>query len=283
MPLLTKRSRRAFSLLEILIATAIFTMILVAAVGIFTSTTASTSTSGQLRLNIQTGRFIFESLAREVRLSRGLVMADQDATAKNRFIIPPFHIIKEGTRVVGIAIFQVEKTSFTSAGDPEYSVTCRVYSTYDTDRLAVWTYRSSRPMTADNIRQNIPLEQCRPVEPLYGPVDTPVDVSGFGPAEYWQNVVGPSDLLPQRTKLGQFKIVNWHDYSSADNPLLLGSPDDLKVQPFIQLQLSVLTINKLTVGQTGKEARTTLRSNIVPRDFSSKYEVAQVGVRGVGQ
>lgn len=264
------RKRNGFSLLEILIATAIFMVILVAAVGIFSNTTASSSTASQLRLNVQTGRFIFETMAREVRLSRGLVLNENTVPARPRFVVPPFRVVMDGTKPVGIAVFQVERNGTdTATSEPLYKVTCRAYGARST-QFSVWVYRSAQNMTATAIRGAITLETCRPQTSLGAAAAAPV-----GPS-YWQStVVTPSDLLPEKTTLGEFKILNWRDY-----PV---SPDDLIVQPFVQLQFSVLNINQLASGQTGEKARTTLRSMIVPRDFSAKYEVAQQGVKGVGQ
>ena len=58
--------------------------------------------------------------------------------------------------------------------------------------------------------------------------------------------------------------------------------DSLLIQPFIELDLTIKKEKYNRDKDDSKKLKTTLRTLIVPRNFSSPLEVTQPGVQGSG-
>lgn len=262
-----RRSRQAFTLLEILIATGIFMTVMVVGVGVFTNTIAGSSASEQLRITAQSSRVIFESLIRDIRAGHGLVFVDQ--AGRRSTILPPFDCETCGTPNLPpiIRVYQTEKIGVNPAGQNLYIVTRKSYtvtgSSQNRDlRISLATDTSGRGyasgLTAEQIKDFV-------VAP---------------PSDFWQSVnpdPDPSkriiDLLPSGQRLDAFDVINYQEYES--------DPDNQKVKPFLQLRLRVANRRFDSVTRDGRQVKTTLQTTIVPRDFTSPYEVAQQGIQGV--
>jgi prepilin-type N-terminal cleavage/methylation domain-containing protein len=114
--------RRGFTLIEILVATAIFMTVMVVAVGIFGTTMGSSSTSSQLRQTAQTARYVFESMAREIRSAHGLVI--NQANGGQTMVIKPFDYDAAGKT---IRVNHVNKVRVDDNGKSRYSVVQKLY------------------------------------------------------------------------------------------------------------------------------------------------------------
>lgn len=237
--------KKGFTLIEILIATAIFMTVMVVAIGIFSTTVASSSTSGQLRVTAQSARYIFESMTREIRAAHGLAQPVAGGNGELKLVIKPFEYDAVGRK---LTINQAKKTGVRN-GLATYTVTRKIYSwnlTEGAKKIILSVYQSPADLTIDELAVNTT----------------------------WTRPTGSSDsdFLPKDLALDDFKILN--SYSYPDNP------DQQTSQAFIQLQLTVVSKSATVASRTGLKPQTTLRSMIVPRDFTSPYEVVQQGVQG---
>jgi type II secretory pathway pseudopilin PulG len=253
-----RRSHSGYTLLEILLATAIFMTIIVIATAIFTTTTSSSSASDQLRLASQAARFAFESMTRETRLARGLVVV---ADEKQKMIIPPF-----ATTGNVVTIYQTTNVGRDESGENLYTVSRKVYELED-GKLTVKTENTGETgQSVDAIACGAALTPSCPEEKR-----------GFwrsaDPTKPAENVT----ILPKSLKVADFRVIRAEQYPLLKNDKSL---DDLKVQPFVQLEMIVQNIAYNPASKNDKNLQTTLRSMIVPRDFVSKYEVTQPGQKG---
>ncbi len=246
--------RKGFTLIEILIATAIFMTVLVVAVGIFTSTIAGSSTSEQLRTTSQSARFVFESIIRDVRASHGLVYLGPDS--KRHLVFPPFAVEDLNLTDKQILVYKAERQENPDVnGNNLYVITRNIYRAVP---------------DAKGNRMTLTIQTTDPAG------RTAVDLfAQKSNADIWTTTTTnqqPVDLLPSDLRADAFTVL--HGESYKDNP------DEQKVEPFIQLELTV--VNKRFNLSTRKNGgtRTTLRTTIVPRDFTSPYEVEQSGLQG---
>lgn len=272
------RQKPGFTLLEILVATGIFMVVMVVAVGVFTLTVSGTSTSEQMRLNAQTARFAFESMTRETRLARGLVYT---APGENipRILVPPFEItstvapncITPTSNNAVIRVYQAKEVGLTSTGQALYEINRRVYYRDSADKQLKLTTEQARfgdgtvtSVTAADllafIRANPPRGQ---------------ELSALDNLR-WRSVAAAQSLLSNNLVADQFRLVCGQSY-----PLSGQSTDELQKQPFIQLDLTVLNEKYNANREEEKHIKTTLRTMIVPRSFSGPNEVNQSGVQGV--
>ncbi len=249
-------NRRGFTLLEILIATGIFMTTMVFSIAIFTTTTSGASTSEQLRVNAQTARFVFESMAREIRLSRGLVQVKDETQI---MLIPPFTVTQSVSEPEAITVYHSTRKGSTESGDPTYVITRKTYRAYDED-----------------LDQN--LEQLRIINETSNPDGLTVSEIAAtlqtGDLK-WELTSPDSDpnginLLPRDLFLDKFHVIRYNNY-----PDKLTSIDTLQIQPYVQLELTVLNPRYNANRGTQGKIKTTLRTMIVPRDFVGKYEVVQ--------
>lgn len=233
-----------FTLLEILIATGIFMTVMVVAVGIFSSTISSSSTTSQLRVTAQSARYVFESVARELRSAHGLAKVLPNTGGQQQFIILPFDYDKTRNQLV---INQVQKTGVdTTSSLPLYKNTRKTYT---------WNL-ATNPKT-------ITLK----VEEMSGSF-TVAQIDG-GQAGYVPK--STTNLLPTDIDLVDFQISRIIQYASI--------PEAQSTKPFVSLQMTVA--GKAGTGsQVKTKAQTTLQTTIVPRDFISPYDVVQEGLGG---
>lgn len=248
--------RRGFTLLEILIATGIFMTIMVVAVGIFTGTVSGSSSTVQLRNTAQTARYIFESIARDVRAAHGLARVVPNGIGQQQLIVKPF-IYDETTKV--LTINQVEKMRVNANGKPEYRIIKKVYKpnlTTTPKSLMLEVYQTRLDtLTVDDI---FTISQQ--------PEPTIAQQGSYA----LKNIPAGTSLIPTDYFLENFAVLNSSPYNDQ--------PDLQTVQAFLQLRLTIK-------GKSGDidrlgAAQTTLQTTIVPRDFVGPYEVVQEGVQG---
>lgn len=235
--------RRGFTLIEILVATAIFMTVMVVAVGIFGTTMGSSSTSSQLRNTAQTSRYVFESMAREIRSAHGLVEHKVDPASgavTQEMVIKPFDYDETAKTV---RVNHVKKVRVDDNGQNRYMVTQKLYK---------WT-------------TGLMLE-------IYESEETDMLISEVRSATYKIKNPGGTSLIPDDQVLDKIGVIAWQPY--------VANPDDQEVQPFIRLTLTIANKAGNFARQVNQKAQTTLQTTIVPRDFISQYEVAQTGVGG---
>lgn len=254
--------RRGFTLLEILLAAAIFMTVMVVAVGVFGTTMSSSSTSNQLRTTSQTARYVFESMTREIRASHGLIVAEADG--KQTVVVTPFEysvVQNVGT----LKVYQVEKFLDTSNtnGETKYNITRKIYTlTSGTNPSLTVLVEKAENLTLNQVKGS--------------PTYIAQNANAGGLVGTGTNMI-PDDLqlvdivLPN-TGSQQLRFVGYEN-----------NPDQQKTQPYIQLQLTIGSKFSGFAGQADKRAQTTLRTTIVPRDFASPFEVVQSRLAGGGQ
>lgn len=257
-PITLIKSGAGFTLLEILIATGIFMTVMVIAIAIFTTTTSSSGATEQLRVTSQSARFAFEAITREIRLARGLVVIDKD-TDDQIMLIPPFKVNNDEPIKPIIYVYQVTKT-LNQRNQPAYSLTRRVYSRTDTELTVTLQKNEDGALTVKEITDEVTPQ---------GDLES-LNWSSVNPRVTEQVV----SLLTQDLRVDVFKIIRYSAYPDPGKTF-----NNLKVQPFIQLDLSAQNTRFNPTRRDGSNVRTTLRTMIVPRDFVGKYEVVQPGVQ----
>lgn len=267
--------RAGFTLMEILVATGTFMIVMVIGVAIFASSLGSSSTSEQYRINAQASRFAFESLSREIRLAKGLVYLDpQDDQELRKMLIPPFDVVTgpnnapydpvvDAALQPVIRIYQAARPSVNSQGQGLYTITRRIYNRDTaTGQLTLSTQVAyeETPVTAATIYTTITAAQAGTIE------DLP-----------WQTKGQAAQLLPSSLQADQLKIVQMATY-----PLSGQRIDSLRVQPFIRLDVTVSSSQYNKFKNENQKIRNTFRTMIVPRNFVNPFEVIQPGVQGGG-
>lgn len=270
--------RRGYTLLEVLVSTGIFMIVMVVAIGIFTLTISGSSTTEQMRLNSQSARFAFESINREIKLAKGLVFVSGSAGGNAQIdqpymVIPPFEVTP-GTadQSAIITVYQVKKSEPPTGavnGEQYYTVSRRQYFARREARneLVVTTQNAydGQPQTASRIYSDV----NQPIPGLLKAIGT--GGLAWGPANPSPNSILPTDFVAE-----QF-AVNFSPYPPSPGKL-----EDLIAQPFVQIDLTVLNWRYNANKSDEKQVRTTFRTMIVPRDFSSPFEVVQPGLQGGG-
>lgn len=257
MQLRHRKTHAGYTLLEILLATAIFMTIIVIAVAVFTTTTGSSSASDQLRIASQSARFAFESLTREARLAHGLVEIIDE---QQKIVIPPF-----STSGNTVTIYQTKKTNTDADGNNLYVVSRKVYKLID-GKLTVQTENTGTTgQTVSAIACNAAMTPACPNEKV-----------GFWRSETPGKPAEVITILPKSLAVTGFTVKRTEPYPLLKNNKSL---DDLKAQPFIQLEMIVRNIAYNPASKDDKNLQTTLQTMIVPRDFVSKYEVTQPGIK----
>ncbi len=264
--------KKAFTLLEILIATGTFMIVMVVAVAIFTITVGGSSTLDQLRQTAQSARFAFESITREVRLSRGLVYVANDLP---QMVIPPFVVVQDPIThlSVGLEIYRAQKVDVNLNGESLYSLTKKVYvRDATTKKLTETSYKAY---------SNPPSEGPQTAKALFDKVvetDLAGNLKGLAGLPWRQVGQSPNqNVLSNQLIADQFTIVRFQTYPEVGKPI--DGPNGLTSQPFIQIDLTVSNPQYNQSREQEKQIRTTLRSMIVPRNFVSPLEVVQPGVQ----
>ncbi len=260
-------SRRGFTLIEILIATGIFMIVMVLAVAIFTTTTNGSSTGEQLIINAQAGRAAFESIAREIRLAHGLVYVDA-ADQRKKMLIQPFTISQSP---IAITVYQVKSPAdkqYNDAGERQYTLSRKQY-----------TVQNNSLQVSDQCldRQD---EHCDASYWTVAQLKTALNTAGSLDSLSWVDSRHPSspiskiDILSGSVKIQDFQILHQQGY--------VGYGEDVNnqlSQAFVQIKLIVANAQR-TTRTTNEPVQTTLITTLVPRDFIGKYEVVQEGVQG---
>lgn len=254
-----------FTLLEILVSTGIFMVVMVVAVGIFTLSVSSSSTSEQMRLNAQAARFAFEAMTRETRLARGLVYTNPDIN-QPLMLIPPIEATSQsaptcsdsGGADAEISVYRAIPTDRQSDGQNLYTLTRRVYFRGVDAKLK---------LRIDQAYGGVPTSVSR----IYADVTSPTGIA-------WDKTATPENIMPGNMSVDQFRLVCTNLYPAPGQPI-----DSIKAQPFIQLDLTVLNKKYNENKEEERQVKTTLRTMIVPRSFAGPLEVVQPGVQGSGQ
>lgn len=254
-----------FTLLEILVSTGIFMTVMVIAVGIFTLSVSSSSTSEQMRLNAQAARFAFESMTRETRLARGLVYTDPN-TNQPLMLIPPIEATSQkpstcsdaGGTDAEISVYRAISTEKQSDGQNLYTLTRRVYFRDADAKLKLQT---------DQAYGGVPTS----VSQIHADITSPTGIT-------WAKTADPENIMPSNMTADQFRLVCANFYPAPGQPV-----DSIKSQPFVQLDLTVLNKKYNENKEDERQVKTTLRTMIVPRSFAGPLEVVQPGVQGSDQ
>lgn len=242
-----------FTLLEILIATAAFMIVMVIAVSIFSLTVSNSSATEQLRLTTQAARYAFESMSREARLAKGLVYVDGEDP---HMVIPPFQVIDGQTEEDKvIQLYQVKNNpdELSPLGETLYSVTRRLY------------YRDPAGGLRIDVQTGDASATDKTAQELYNLVR--------GAGISW-TVVSSDSILPAGFIANQLKVVRSLAYPTAASSLTT-----LSAQAYIQLDMTVENQAYNSSRDNNKQIRITLRTMIVPRSFANPYEVVQGGVQ----
>lgn len=246
--------RRAFTLLEVLIATGMFMVIMVVAISVFATTVSGTSTTEQTRVNAQAARYAFESMTREIRLSHGLVYVSDNLPT---VVIPPFETTTDPTdaqKLPIINVYQVKKDLvLNSAGEATYKVSRKVYFIKEGQLVVADEVLADR-FTAQELFQRI------------------------GNLNWPDPPPAPQPLLPKGYVASQFVIRRQYNYPAPGASL-----DLLENQPYLQIDLTAENLAYNQGHDTNKQIRTTLRTTMVPRNFLSPFDVSQPGVQGATQ
>jgi hypothetical protein len=223
-------------------------------------------------------------MSREVRLSRGLVYVDDDQT--QRMIIPPFYVdCAGGAKPQKIDIYKVEKTGTATIAQGGSSQNQSLYKLYR-KRYEIQNRRLTlRSQSSKKTDWTISQLSTLTFERLSDPSD------GTG---IWQDISDSTgakanlsaqaaqvDLLPKNLQADKFEVLRYLDYPVDNACGQRKTLDELTIQPFIQLELTVQNTQFSAATHDNKRTQTTLRTMIVPRDFVSRYEVVQQGVEGV--
>jgi Tfp pilus assembly protein PilW len=269
--------RRGFTLLEILIATGTFMIVMVVAVGIFTLNVGSSSVTEQMRINAQSARFAFESISREIRLAHGIVYVP---STTSKMVIPPFDIVAN-TSVPGeqiIRIYQATKVGENTDGQSTYKLSRRLYclksmSTFaGSKQLVVMTQTAYDSATAKTAA-----ELYTETTKLFAGVTLGIDGLPWTDtnATCQSNSIAGEPVTPKDLATDQWRIVR-----SAAYPAPGADLSTLKLQPFIEIDMTVSNPRYNTNKDDPQKIKTTLRTMIVPRNFVSPFDVGQVGVQG---
>jgi type II secretory pathway pseudopilin PulG len=250
--------RNGFTLLEILIASAIFMTVMVVAIGVFGTTLSSSSTSSQLRTTAQTARYVFESIAREIRSAHGLIVSAPDGN--QTVIVKPFDY-RTGTSSDELEVNQVKKSLNTATGETVYGITRKIYKINHTTppTLAI--------IIKETTSSSLTLNQLALLS------DASFTVKNQSPSGAF--ISEGTNMIPDELSLLDFRVERWVGYAT--------DPDDQKTQPYMQLKLTVGSRASGFANQADKKAQTTLMTTVVPRDFSSPFEVVQSRATGGGQ
>lgn len=244
--------RHGFTLLEILIATAIFMTVMVVAIGVFGTTMSSSSTSNQLRTTSQTARYIFEAMARDIRSAHGLVISNPSGV--QTVVIKPFEYLSS-TGASTLIINQVSKSLDDTTGETKYQITRKTYKATS----------GAQPTLSVLVEEtgSLTLTQVQGT-----PTFTVKNQTAAG-----QLVAAGTSMIPDDLVLKDFRVIRQVGYQSQIDT-------QQKTQPYIQLQLTIASKSAGFAGQSDKQAQTTLATTIVPRDFASPFEVAQSQITG---
>lgn len=279
---------KGFTLLEILIATGTFMIVMVVAVGIFTLNVGSSSTTEQMRINAQSARFAFESISREIRLAHGLVyapvQATQSLTVNSKIVIPPFDIVPQNSSAEDkvIRIYQATAVGKNSSGQSTYKLSRRLYCLQpmarfsDSKQLVVMTQKAyeSDPQTVGALYDKVIKLSSGSLAGLEGLAWKPET------ANCQSGSIAGEPVTPKDLATNQFKIIRSYEYIRPNDGLELAK---MKLQPFIELDLTVSNPRYNQNRDDGQKIKTTLRTMIVPRNFISPYDIGQVGVEGATQ
>jgi type II secretory pathway pseudopilin PulG len=262
------QARRGFTLLEILLATGIFMIIMVVGVAIFASTVGNASSSEQSRVNAQAARFAFESIIREARLAKGLVYTDtSDANSSGavKMLVPPFDF-NDRNQPTRVNIYQVKKVGINTDGDSTYSIDRRSYF-ISGNKIVLET---SSAYTGNNAKSSKELYKIAVTDELAAARTPSIQAFDWGPVSQVQ-------VLPSDRATNQFNIIHWANYPTPDVTI---DTTTLPVQPFFEVQTTVFSPNYNASREERNQVRTTLRTTIVPRNFVSPFEVVQSGIQG---
>ncbi len=275
----SSRTRAGFTLLEILIATGMFMIIMVIAIAVFVTTSSGSSTSDQLRINAQTTRFSFESIARELRVSRGLLYFDT-TDERQKVLLPPFRVVAAG-QAPEIAIYKVERTTTSTTGEISYTLSRKRYVYDPTNDSINVISEGAKP----HMRNSVSVTDWTVQEVEASVAAEPGSPSPESSTRFWQATATAINLLPTGFVAEKFEIPNDHyyDYPAYGKSLKgSGTAQDLGLtqQPYIQLEMTVKNQRLNASKHESENAKTTLRTMLVPRDFVSPFDVVQRGNQG---
>lgn len=248
-----------FTLLEILIATGIFMVIMVVSVGVFTLTVSGSSSVEQMRVTTQSTRFAFESIAREIKLAKGLVYAKDNVPVMT---IPPFETVHEDTEDDKLMVYQVKKVRTADDGTPLYTITRRTYGRSATKELVLKVEKAIFE-GADAVTAKV----------IYEAIAAATTANKLDGLEWGSDGSAGASILPASYTADRFEITRSYSYPDAGDPV-----DEINRQPFIQVEMTVQSLAYNMNKDTEKQVRTTLRTMIVPRSFDSPLEVVQPGI-----
>lgn len=248
--------RNGFTLLEILVSTGIFMVIMVVSIGVFTLTVGGSSSVEQMRITTQSARFAFESIAREIKLAKGLVYAKNNVPI---LLVPPFDVQQDTqSGEYSIRVYQAKKVGISNDGATLFTLTRRTYVRLPDKKLVL------------RIDKAYDGAEALSGEEIFKVISSSLQANKLDSLPWRLQGDARSAILPNSYSADKFLVTRSYGYPASGERI-----DAVTQQPFVQLELTILSSAYNKNKDTEKQIKTTLRTMIVPRSFDSPLEVIQ--------